>query len=127
MARFCPDCGTPHDCTAETGVNKTQVEIVRLETMRDIEVARLTARAGVAIAETEAEHSSEHAEGVVEGMETVIEAGSGAGEPGAAPIVVDMPDEPEPEPEPEPDMEPPVVDVAEPKTAKSGGYWSNYR
>lgn len=130
MARFCPDCGTPHDCTAESGVNKTQVEIVRLETNRDIEVARLNARAATTIAETDAENSSEHAEGLAEGMETAIDALSGGSAPeddGGAPIVVDMPDEPEPEPAEEPDNAPPVVEVSAPAETKRGGYWSNYR
>jgi hypothetical protein len=128
--RFCPDCGTGHECEAATTALDREVEIERLRTRRDIEVARITASAAKDIAETDAENPSEHAEGVAEGMETALEALSGGGAPasdGGTPIVVDMPDEPEAEAEPEPDMEPPVVDVAPPKETKRGGYWDGYK
>ncbi|HEX4788777.1 MAG TPA: hypothetical protein VH372_09975 [Actinospica sp.] len=128
--RFCPDCGTGHECEGTATALDREVEIERLRTKRDIEVARITASAARDIAETDAENSSEHAEGVAEGMETALEAVSGGGAPegeGGAPVVVDMPDEAEAEAEPEPDMEPPVVDIAPAMDAKRGGYWDAYK
>lgn len=129
--RFCPDCGTPHECEAQAQAERTEVAIERLRTNRDIEVARITASAASTIAETEAEHSAEHAEGVAEGMETALDAVTGTDEAEAAdgePIVVEASAEPEFEPEGEPENAPPeVVEVAEPDMPKRGGYWDAYR
>lgn len=125
--RYCPDCGTPHECEAQGTSEKAEVAIERLRTQRDIEVARITAAAGVKVAETEAEHAADFAEGRADGMETVIEAGTEPDADEGAPIVVDVPDEPEPEPEEEPESAPDVVEVTTPRETKRGGYWSNYR
>ena len=83
MTRFCPDCGTGHECTAEQAERMSaEVAIERLRTTRDIEVARITASASKDIAETEAESGTAHAEGIAEGMETALDAVTGGGEPG---------------------------------------------
>lgn len=127
--KFCPDCGTGHDCSVEGGAVIAEVEIERLRTTRDIKVAEINARAGVTIAEVDAIGDVAYAEGIAEGMGEVLEVVGGGGaesaDPGA-PIVVDADPEPEPEPDAEPDMAPPVVDVPTPTTPKSGGYWDNY-
>src|SRR5579862_2802116 len=116
MMRYCPSCGTGHECDSEEGGReKAEVAITRLETNRDIEVARINAAAGVQIADSEAVQAAAHAEGVVEGAEAVIDAASpetivvedGPG-PAAEPV------EPEPEPEPEPGMVPPEVPPVSP-------------
>lgn len=128
--RYCQACGQGHDCPGDVSAVDREVEIERLRTRRDIEVARIQASAAKDIAETDAEHSSEHAEGLAEGMETAIEAIAGGGEPDGGegtPIVVSADTEPEPEPEEEPESAPEVVEVATPRESKRGGYWSNYR
>jgi hypothetical protein len=129
--KYCADCGTPHECLNETReVDKTAIELKRLETHRDIEVARLTAGADKHIADVQAEHSAEHAEGLAEGMETALDAISGndGAEGGEGEPVIIGGGDPEAEPEPEPaaDLEPPVVEVPEP-SASRGGYWDSYR
>lgn len=126
--RYCPDCGTPHECEAENGREKSEVAIVRLQTQRDIEVARINAAAAKTIAETEAENSSDRAEGIAEGMETALDAvAGGPEEPEGEPIVVEAEPDGEPEPEPGPDNEPPVVEVSEPAAPRSRGWWDGYR
>lgn len=127
--KFCPDCGTGHECLSEEAAINERVEIVRLETARDVAVAKINASAGVTIAEVDAIGDVANAEGIAEGMSDVLDALSGGGaesaDPGA-PIVVDADPDPDPEPEPEPDMEPPVVDVPTSPPSKSGGYWDKY-
>lgn len=127
--KFCPDCGTGHECSAEIAADRTDLAIARVQAERDIELARINAGAAKAIAETEAENSSEHAEGVAEGMETALDAVSGSGddEPPADPVVVQAEADEEPEPEPGPDNEPPVVEIPDPAPKSSGGYWAGYR
>jgi hypothetical protein len=128
--RYCPDCGTPHECEGQAAAIDREVEIERLRTRRDIEVARITASAARDIAETEAESDVARAEGEVDGMETALDALAGGGETDSgegAPIVVDTTPEPEPEIDEEPDSAPPVIDVATPRESKRGGYWGNYK
>lgn len=129
--KYCPDCGTPHECiTEQRELDKTAVEIKRLETNRDIEVARLSAGAARHIADAEADHSAEHAEGVAEGMETALDAITGGGEtaePAGDPIVVEAGDEAaeETEAEEDDDVTPPVI-IPEPSAPKAAGWWSGY-
>lgn len=129
---FCPDCGMDHHIADRevAAAADREVEITRLNTRRDIEVARITANAAKDISETEAETGTARAEGQVEGMETVLETISGggeAGEGGEPPVIVEAPD-PEPEPEPDPDVAPPPADPAPaPRGNKSRGWWDGYR
>lgn len=127
--RYCQDCGTPHECINEQReLDKTRVEMMRLETNRDIEVARINAGAARSIAATEAEHSADHAEGVAEGMETALDAVSGGGDPAPVgdPIVIDSGDDADPEPDLADDVTPPVV-IPEPREPKSNsGWWDGY-
>jgi hypothetical protein len=99
--RYCPECGTGHECTEEQ--EKTErdaidrdVEIARLNTHRDIEVARISASAARDISETESDAEVAHAEGVVEGVGTALDAVSGGqGDdpgPGDAPVVIEAPE-----------------------------------
>ena len=45
--RYCPDCGTGHECEAATeGRTDPSVEIARINADRDIAVAKLAARSG---------------------------------------------------------------------------------
>lgn len=129
--KYCADCGTPHECSAEIAADKTELAIARVQADRDVAIARLNARAAETIAETEAEHDASHAEGVAEGMENALEAVTGTGEPDEGePIIVDAAEEPAEAPEAEAvgaDNEPPVVEVAEPATRQRGGYWGAYR
>lgn len=127
--RYCPDCGTPHECAAVTAreLDRTAVELMRLQTNRDIEVARLNTGAAKSIAATEAEHSADHAEGVAEGMETALDAVSGADDqpaPAGDPIVIDAGDDEDPG-EPADDMTPPIA-IPEPREPKSSGWWDGY-
>lgn len=77
---FCPECGADHHAAeraereeAERAADR-EVEIERLRTKRDIEVARIQASAAKDIAEEEADADLARAEGRAEGMTEVIEA-----------------------------------------------------
>ena len=129
--RYCPDCGNPHECTAETerGPNP-EVEIARINADRDKYVARVTARmqrdeldTAEDIAETQAEASivGDIAAAEIIAAEDPAEAAPETGEP----IVVDVPDAPAPE-EPAAE-EPPVVETRAPRESGKGGYWGMYR
>ena len=126
--KFCPDCGNPHECAAETvsNVEAEETKRVRIQAERDMEIARINAGAAKAIAATEADSEADHLEGVIEGAELM--AGDGGdpppAEPGGEPIVVqvDATDDDAPDIE-----EPPVVEPAEPATPARAGYWDNYR
>jgi hypothetical protein len=127
--KYCPECGTSHECvTEQRDLDRTAVEIKRLETNRDIEVARLQAGAAKHIADAEAEHSADYAEGRAEGVTETLEAVSGGGdpapEPAGEPIVVEAGEEDE-DGETEDDVTPPVV-VPEPAEPKAAGWWSGY-
>ena len=124
--RFCPDCGTSHECETEAARGPIpEIEIARINADRDKYVARVQARMGreeletaETIAETEAEAeivSSEAAAEIIASEDEPEETGE--------PIVVET--APAPEPEPEPEMVPPV---AEPHRAapKSRGWWDGY-
>lgn len=126
MTRFCPDCGTPHECEAFEA-DKSAVTIARINADRDVKLAEIGARAGVKIAETEAEHSADFAEGKAEGLETAIGGDEPDPEPEGGEIVVDTSEEAEPEADPEPEGEPEVVEVPDPAQPKRGGYWGAYR
>jgi hypothetical protein len=98
--RYCPDCGTSHECIAEEAKTERdaidrEVEITRLNTRRDIEVARINASAARDISETEAESEVARAEGVVEGVETTLDAvtgGDDAPAPDPEPVIIDAPE-----------------------------------
>lgn len=90
--RYCADCGTGHECEAESrsGPNP-DIEIARINADRDKYVARVTARmardeldTAEDIAETQAEAEIESAAAEAEIVAAAVEAGI----------------EPEPEPEP---------------------------
>lgn len=89
---FCPECGADHHAAERAEVEAVKetvdrdIEIERLRTKRDIEVARITAGAAERISEAEAEQEVAHAEGVVEGVEAVL-----------SPAVTEEPEDPEPE------------------------------
>lgn len=128
--RYCPDCGTPHECSAEIAADRTELAIAKVQAERDIKLAEIGARAGVKIAETEAEHDASRAEGEAAGMETAIEALTGnadEGEPVGEPIVVEAAadDDAEAEAEVEDDVTPPVV-VPEPAAPRPSGWWDGY-
>lgn len=131
--RYCPDCGTAHECEAAVaGVEKAEVAIEKLRTNRDIEVARINATAGVQISETEAEAGVAHAEGRAEGMEDAIEAvtGGGPAEGDGEPIVVETAANPVGEPDAidEPEIEAPPEVAEVPASEGSGSsWWSGYR
>lgn len=131
--RFCPDCGNPHECTAEGAVSRAahvELEIARVNADRDIRLARIGARqdrealdSAETIAETEAGAeivSSVAAAEIIAGEETGEAAETGE------PIVVEVP-EPEPAPEPEPDMVPPVAESHGGRSRKQSGWWDGYR
>ena len=133
---FCANCGAEvlgaGAAAAEAGEMTdatARVEIVRLETKRDIEVARITAGTVRELADVETAAELAHAEGEVDGMEAVLD--TMAGDPPAAdgpPIVVDAPADP---PSADPvDMLPPVVDPptdpADSGESKSAGFWGAY-
>lgn len=125
--KYCPDCGTGHECENETGREKAEVAITRLTTQRDIEVARINAQAGVKIADSEATQAAAHAEGVEEGIGAVLDAASPDAPPaGETPLIVQA-DAPGPEPELEPEMAPPPVGVPAAEESGGSGWWDGYR
>lgn len=128
--RYCPDCGTPHECEgqARSGPDPA-VRIAEIEADRDKYIARISHRDHAAeldtaetIAETEAEASIV---GDLAAAEIIAgQDGDGAEPETGEPIVVQVPDAAEPEPAAE---EPPAVEGHAPRAEKRGGYWDAYR
>jgi hypothetical protein len=127
--KFCADCGTSHECTVETGDRASDaVRIAELETRRDIEVARITARADraaleadVEIAETEADASVEVAAAEAEVIGTILaEADPPESDPG--PVITVAPDISQ---EADPEELPPVEGSPAPEasTTRGLGMW----
>lgn len=131
--KYCPDCGTPHECTTEQrDADKTEVTLARIAADRDIRIAEIGARVERHVADVEAEHSSEHAEGVTEGMTTVLEAVNGGGDlddpdgDAGDPVVVTADaDGDEDGEDADDDVAPPVV-VPDPEPKAASGWWSGY-
>lgn len=129
MTRFCPDCGTGHECEAGTGGRTDPaVEIARINADRDIAVARLGARmqrdelaTAEEVAEVQAEAEVTAAVAEAEVVAAAIEAGI---EPGPEPVIIDAPAaiadaEPDDAPPPAEGSVPP-----EPKAKTAGlGFW----
>ncbi len=94
--RYCPDCGTGHECEAQAPAGESpEVAIARINAERDIAVAKLQARMAreeLAIVEEVAETEAEAEVGAA-----VAEA---AGMAAAAEVIAGTDAEPEPEPEP---------------------------
>lgn len=94
--RYCQDCGTGHDCEAETGGRTDPaVEIARIEAERDIKVAQISARQDkawnetrVEVAELEADAEVAAAVAEAEVVGAAIEAGV---QPEPEPVIVDAP------------------------------------
>lgn len=126
--KYCQSCGTGHECDAEeTGREKAEVAVVRLQTQRDIEVARINAQAEVKVAASDAATIAAHAEGVVEGAGAIIDAATpDPVEPAGAPIVVQA-DTPAPDLADEPDLTPPEVVTPVAAGKSDGGWWGSYR
>lgn len=128
--RYCADCGTGHECEAETAHSgqPPEVEIARINADRDKYVARVQARIAreeldaaedIAKTEADAEVGAAVAEAAV--VAAVIESGTES-DPETPPVIAGAPD-PEPEPEVEP---PPVADVPEPRERRASrglGLW----
>ena len=128
--RYCPDCGTPHECTAEGAAVRADVQIAKINAERDVEIARLQSKAVVSVAETEAEHSAEHSEGYAEGVQDTLEVGEGGeAPPVGAPIIVDGGSDDGDDEAIDEGIEeaPPVVEVPTTPTPQRGGWWGNYR
>lgn len=100
--KYCADCGTGHECEAETPRADPAVEIARLETKRDIEVARINRGLAEAELETEAEVAMIEAESGVAQAEAVADALTDVLSP--------------PEPEPAPDAAPIVIEDTQDET-----------
>jgi hypothetical protein len=127
--RYCPDCGTGHDCEAGAeGRTDPGVEIARINADRDVAVAKLQARMQreeletvevVAEIEADAEVESSAAEAEIVGA-----ALEGGVEPQPEPMVINAP---EAIAESGPDDAPPEVEGSappEPKHKASGiGFW----
>lgn len=128
--RYCPDCGDPHECAAEsrTDPGRTEVELAKINRQADVEIARIQAAetktyadADVKIAESEILVEAAAAEGAAEGMLQVIDAVTGPAEPENPETVVV--ESPAPETEPEPELAPPPVEHHETGNSKSGWHW----
>lgn len=100
MTRYCPDCGTGHDCEAEAVVTAIdrEIEIERLRTKRDIEVARISAgvqrdelETAESIAETQAEAEVISAVAEAEILGDAIEGGI---QDAPEPLIIDAPGPP---------------------------------
>jgi hypothetical protein len=127
--RYCPDCGTGHDCESETGTRTDPgVEIARINADRDVAVARLQARQAreeletvEAVAEVQADAEVEAAVAEAEIVGAAIEAGI---EPEPEPVIIDAP---EAIADAEPDDAPPAAEGSappEPKHKSAGlGMW----
>lgn len=126
--RYCPDCGTGHECEAEVPRTSPEVEIARINAARDIKVAQVAARQDkdwnetrVEVAEIEAgaEVEAAVAEAVIVGA--AIEGGI---EEQPEPVIIDAPTAIADE---VPDDAPPEVEGSappEPKAKASGiGFW----
>lgn len=133
--RYCEGCGTPHECSgAGEGVSDA-VRIAELETKRDVEVARVAARADredaaaeVEVAEIEADASVEvataEAEIIAPVLAVQLDGGQGDDpepEPEGDPVVVEVPPDAGP-----PDAEAPPEHPEHHDTGKSGGGLSWY-
>jgi hypothetical protein len=93
--KYCADCGAGHECDAQDSDRTSDaVRIAELETRRDIEIARLQARADRAQAEADQEIAETFADAEVEAAaveaEVVGAAIEAAGIEEAAPVVVDV-------------------------------------
>jgi hypothetical protein len=136
--RYCQDCGTPHECTAEgeREADKTRIRLAEIEASRDVRIAELRAgevkteaAAAIDIAEAEMAVDAARAEGEADGMETVIDAAAGGNDPaGAEPVVAEFPggESGDPEPEPEETQAPPETELV-PATPKKAGWWDAYQ
>jgi hypothetical protein len=131
--RFCPDCGNEHECTAGGNGADREVEIERLRTKRDIEVAQIQARAqrreletDEAVAQIEGEAGVATAEATAEVLGEVLAASGETPADPAPPVIMDPP---APDPEPGPDVPPPPPADAVPPPArekKKPGWWDGY-
>lgn len=112
--RYCPDCGTSHECEAQAqGREDPQVAIARINAERDMAIAKITARqeqqwneSREAIAEIEADTAAEVAvaEAEVLGAILATEGGDGEGDP----VIIDAPPVDAGDPEPDAGDLPPV-------------------
>lgn len=88
--RFCPDCGTPHECEGQ-GATRTDpaVEIARINAERDVTLAKLSAKQEAAW--------TEHSEAVAE-IEAEADVAVAVAEAEVIGAIIDAetPDEPEP-------------------------------
>lgn len=109
---FCPECGADHHAgeREETSALDREVEIERLRTKRDIEVARIQAGsvremadAETEVAAIEAEAGVEAAEAVAEVLEDIVAPDPPEEGSDGSVVVVQALEEPEPDP----DMPPP--------------------
>jgi hypothetical protein len=118
--RYCPDCGTSHDCEGETGGRTDPaVEIARINADRDVAVAKLGARTErdwnetmVEVAEVEGEAQVAAAVAEAEVVGAAIEAGI---EPAPQPVIIDAPEQVLDD---APDDAPPEVEGSEPPEPK---------
>ena len=94
--RYCPDCGTPHECTAQAAGDDSAVKIARINADRDVRVAELTAKmerayndTQLATAEIDAEVAADVAMAEAVVADTIIGAELGASDQPAEPIIID--------------------------------------
>jgi hypothetical protein len=133
MALYCPTCGQNHheDEESSRASKAEEVRIAEIQANRDIEVARIQAKAEtktLETVETVAELQTESDVAVAEAIAPAIaESGQDSTEGDAAPVVVPIDASGSPPPEMEEESEaapPPEVETpehSEPK--KSRGYW----
>lgn len=125
---FCTECGQDHHAgeREEQAALDREVEMERLRTKRDVEVARINAgvvrdvteevaETELAVAEVEAVAGTEAAEAVADALTAVVTPEPAAP---AEPVVIEAP---EPEPEAEGEVLPPPAKEHE----HSGGYGSS--
>ena len=92
--KYCADCGAGHECDAQDSDRTSDaVRIAELETRRDIEIARLQARADRAQAEADQEIAETFADAEVEAAavsaEVTAAAIDAAGIEEPAPVIID--------------------------------------
>lgn len=98
--RYCPDCGTPHECEAQAAVagDDAAVKIARIQAERDVTLAKLGARQAAgeretieAITETEAETAVDVAIAEAVVADTILGAQLAGATEEPEPLVIEAP------------------------------------
>jgi len=122
----CPDCGIEHGEPEPVIIEDNSDKAAAVEGEAAIEIARLETGRDVAVAKIVNRSADEETAAVIAGLQARVDVLEAAALP-PEPEVIEMP-EPEPEPEPEVEEVTAPPEVTAPKTGKkSKGWWDGYR